>query len=358
MTISTAAGIISQVPTQFTRAKEGGDLFFFPSTVHKHSENNVDFEIRLCPALEQKPVLPTPRFETAPLLEAIKKKISDPFMPPYNTGLYIGEMKDELEENEYVVLLNKFAVVEGHFLLITKKFESQTSPLSPSDLVTTYRLLQESKKQGRNIFAFYNCGDNSGASQPHKHLQLIPCPDGDAPPIERLARTARLESPDKPFMISSLPHAHYILRLPQHLSTLASNSPTDLAQLETVLSGAFITLLDLVFSTLRHLEQDGSKPARPSYNAILTLDHLHLVPRFRESYSLSSSAPAPASHLEIASNKDDVVSVNSLGFAGMFLVKSQEQLEKVQKEGLARILTSVGCESGKWDDLVTGVVLD
>jgi sulfate adenylyltransferase (ADP) / ATP adenylyltransferase len=45
----------------------------------------------------------------------------DPFLPPF-TSLLVGEMKDELEEDGegYNVLLNKFALVRGHFLLVTK----------------------------------------------------------------------------------------------------------------------------------------------------------------------------------------------------------------------------------------------
>ena len=38
-------------------------------------------------------------------------------------------------------------------------------------------------------------GENSGASQPHKHVQFIPVDeDYDAPPIEELAKNAQLES--------------------------------------------------------------------------------------------------------------------------------------------------------------------
>jgi ATP adenylyltransferase/5',5'''-P-1,P-4-tetraphosphate phosphorylase II len=42
-------------------------------------------------------------------------------MPPF-TSLLVGGMKDELEEDGegYNVLLNKFALVRGHFLLVTK----------------------------------------------------------------------------------------------------------------------------------------------------------------------------------------------------------------------------------------------
>ncbi len=36
-------------------------------------------------------------------------------------------------------------------------------------------------------------GDRSGASQPHKHLQFFPTQTEDGPPIECLARAARID---------------------------------------------------------------------------------------------------------------------------------------------------------------------
>lgn len=38
-------------------------------------------------------------------------------------------------------------------------------------------------------------GDNSGASQPHKHIQFIPFEDKDGPPLEKLARKAQIQFP-------------------------------------------------------------------------------------------------------------------------------------------------------------------
>lgn len=133
-----------------------------------------------------------------------------------------------------------------------------------------------------------------------------------------------------------------------------------------MLAGAYITLLDLVISLLRHTDHESSSDAqtrgaaatRPSYNMIMTTEHIHMIPRLKESYSLSTSGPASESHQEIFLNKDDVISVNSLGFAGMLMVKSEEQLAHVKKESVARILTGVGCKPGEWDDMATGVVLD
>ena len=87
-----------------------------------------------------------------------------------------------------------------------------------------------------------------------------------------------------------------------------------------------MTLLDQVISTVRHTPDHP--PGLPSYNVILTLRHLYLVPRRQEEHELSETG--------------DKLSVNALGFAGMLLVKSEKELEAVKKEGCANILLNVG----------------
>jgi ATP adenylyltransferase len=71
----------------------------------------------------------------------------------------------------HVCLLNKFNVVNHHLLLITRAFESQESLLTQADFEALAFCLEEF-----DSLAFYNSGSAAGASQPHKHLQLIPLP--------------------------------------------------------------------------------------------------------------------------------------------------------------------------------------
>lgn len=232
----------------------------------------------------------------------------------------------------------------------------------PSELLQSYLLIAAARKARREIFAFYNCkwftnvtrlaivilkvylgGDNSGASQPHKHLQFLPLENEDGPPIEILARDTNLEAPgkfdafinesysyhlaDRPFSLSKLPYANHVHRFPQRLY---SSSPD---KIEEVLARAFLSLLDLGITTIRH---DPTYPSgRPSYNVIITLEHMYLIPRRQESYTLESG---------------DKLSVNALGFAGMLLVKSEAELEAVKKEKLENILSGVGLKSV--DDLL------
>ncbi|RPD76759.1 HIT-like protein [Lentinus tigrinus ALCF2SS1-7] len=323
--MATHKEILAKLEKNFDSARESGDLLFFPSEVHTHAENGVEFQIRLCPALQNKPRLPTPDFsKDAPSPAAQEKKRHDPFAPPYVPALYLGEVRDESEGHEYVILFNKYSVVPHHFMLVTKAdFQSQTSPLLPADLVQVYLFLLAAKALGRKYFAFYNCGDLSGASQPHKHVQLIPL-DDDGPPVEKLARATKLDRESAPFSLAALPYANHVRRLPSSLS-----STTDFDTLEQALAGAFIPLLDLAFQTVRH---DASYPAgTPSYNVFLTLEHMHVVPRRQEAHTLAGTG--------------EQLSVNALGFAGMLLVKSERELEAVREEGVTKILRGVALEA-------------
>ena len=68
------------------------------------------YEIRLCPALQDKPHLPPPDFSTGEKKEeegtqTQTEKKRDPFAPPYVPNLLLGEVRDELEGREYVVLV-------------------------------------------------------------------------------------------------------------------------------------------------------------------------------------------------------------------------------------------------------------
>ncbi|KAG5720290.1 5',5'''-P-1,P-4-tetraphosphate phosphorylase 2 [Termitomyces sp. T112] len=311
------AEIISSISNKFIEARECGELLFFPSTICKHEDLGVQFEVRLCPALQKKPVA-----EVDLAKEKIKEGTQfDAFTPPYNPSLHVGDLEDDGGTN-YVVLLNKFALLPDHFLLVTKEFQSQTSPLMPPDLVQTYFLLAEARKLGKQYFAFYNCGEHSGASQPRKHIQFIPVHDKN-PPIEVLAKAANLEVQDKPFSLTALPYAHYVFRFPNQLPSYTQD------KIEQVLSSAFLSLLDLVVSTVR-LDPEYP-PGRPSYNVLITLEHMHLIPRKQDVYTIPETGYK--------------VSVNALGFAGMLLVKSNEELKALEKESVGTVLLSLGLKN-------------
>jgi len=82
-------------------------------------------------------------------------------------------------------------------------------------------------------------------------------------------------------------------------------------------------------STIRHAPDYPA--GNPSYNVIITLEHIHLIPRRYENFVIPESG--------------DAISVNALGFAGMLLVKTDEELECVKRYGIGIILREVGLKS-------------
>lgn len=131
------------------------------------------FQLRYCPSLAKKPT---------PKNDAIPKKPFDPFANP-PPSLHITDIPSK--NPSHLLVLNKFPIIAEHFILATKPNKQQTHALEQDDLEATYACLkawQEESKQ-RRLFAFFNSGEHSGASQPHRHLQFLPLEnmrDGEA----------------------------------------------------------------------------------------------------------------------------------------------------------------------------------
>lgn len=135
--------------------------------------------------------------------------------------------------------------------------------------------------------------------------------------------------------VSGRAGAGFQLPLPYANFTALLDLPSDPAQVAAYLGDRFLLLLDLMIDHLRRLaEVDPAQlkngPVRLSnlsYNVVMTTSYMHLVPRSQERFKAPSG-------LEI--------SINSLGFAGMVLVKEQDALEEVKKVGVIGVLKEVG----------------
>ncbi|CAG7846380.1 SubName: Full=Uncharacterized protein {ECO:0000313/EMBL:CCA69052.1} [Serendipita indica DSM 11827] len=379
VSVLSPSQVIDSLEKAVENAKIRGDLKSYESFVEDVVDAGIKYQIRLCPALAQKHKerAPTPNIAPdASNITAVVQTITqtDPFLPPFNS-LHIGEMRDVLEEDSvegYNVLLNKFALVKGHFLLVTKEYESQAHPLTPSQLVQTYLLLLAAHTRNRPFFAFFNCGILSGASQPHKHIQFFP---GQAP-IERLAKAAKVENEGMSLAHLLFLNSHsrrissdwtrmsFLLLKPfvDGSSTAESSDEAREAvdRLSAELAMSFMAILDEMYQTIRvhahHSTTDtnssagnganlevasafeGGGPSTPSYNVVMTLEHIYLFPRTAEKYTPTSSS----SNLTL--------SINSLGFAGMLLVKSEEERALVKEIGITSILRRVGMEPLKEED--------
>lgn len=225
---------------------------------------------------------------------------SNPFLP-HDPDLFVADVS-----NTHIALLNKFNVIDHHLLIVTRTFVPQEALLDLDDFEAWLACLAEIDGLG-----FYNGGAAAGASQPHKHLQLVPLPLGDANtplPMETLLGTA----PAGPGIVTvpALPFAHAFARLDSAAGTATARAALALYDTMRAALGIGAT------------KGDGTTQQSAPYNLLLTRRWMLLVPR-----SVESAAG---------------ISVNSLGFAGSFFVRDTEQMETLQRVGPMSVLAGVG----------------
>ena len=275
-------GAQSSIPTQQGFVPDGG----------------VRFLVRLASSLQRK----DEEKRKAQQQAAASPENANPFLP-YDEDLFVADVSDT-----HVALLNKFNVVEHHLLVVTRQFEDQQSALSSLDFEAVWRCMAEFES-----LAFYNAGAISGASQGHKHLQLVPLPlasSGPPVPIEpALPATDRTECIE---LSPRLPFSHAFARLdPSWLV-----SPEEAAIRTHSLYRAMLSTLGL--SGDGNCETGG---ATGPYNLLATRNWMLLVPRAGE---LFESVP-----------------INALGFAGALLVRSHHELATLKARGPMTALRQV-----------------
>lgn len=229
----------------------------------------------------------------------------NPFLPP-EPDLLVGEVS-----GTHLAVLNKFNVIEEHLLIVTRGYVCQEMLLDGADFAALADCMNEFPALG-----FYNGGQAAGASQPHKHLQLVPlplAPDGPEVPVEPLLRG--VPSASVPVRVPGLPFRTAFARLREPSDPSAAVGAGEL--LETYRALLQAAGLHGVKSA------DGVRQSRP-YNLLVTARWMLLVPRSRE--------------------HDDSLSVNALGFAGSLFVRNDEELERVRRRGPMAILKAVSVE--------------
>lgn len=132
------------------------------------------FQLRYCPILSRKPTGQQAGIEQQDGGKGLQKcRKPDPFENP-SAELLVAEISGG--RSTHNLILNKYPVIPQHFILATKEYKEQTDLLEEDDLNVTYECLKEWEKGGpdKQLFAFFNSGDHSGASQGHRHLQFLP----------------------------------------------------------------------------------------------------------------------------------------------------------------------------------------
>lgn len=276
-----------------------GALHSIPTKSTVIEQNGIHFLVRVLANLARKAEVKQREQQTGTTSQNF-----NPFLP-YDRDLFVTDLSDT-----HVCLLNKYNVVDHHLLIITREFEEQETLLTFKDFEALGFCLTEIEGLG-----FYNSGKLAGASQHHKHLQLVPLPllpTGENIPIESAFKAAIWHGSIAHSPV--LPFRHVMIRL----------------NWDTALSAQQIaqTMLDAYYSLLIALDLYNAADSmfQGAYNLLVTRNWMLLVPRRQEEFG---SIP-----------------VNSLGFAGTLFVRNQQQLEQLQTIGPLNLLQGVAVAVG------------
>lgn len=258
----------------------------------------VDFLVRRLSSLEHK--------------EEAKQaaKPANPFLP-HEPDLFVADISAS-----HFALLNKFNVIAHHLLIVTRRFVDQETLIDADDFHALAACMREI-----DGLAIYNGGPVGGASQPHKHLQLVPLPfieQGPPVPMEVLfgaaaGRTGMLRVPGLPFR-----HA---------FAWLDAGCFGDIESAAVRLEGVYRALL--AAAGLGGMRVGSEERQSAPYNLLATRRWMLLVPRSREHY--------------------DSVPVNSLGYAGSMFVRDEAQRRMLKAAGPMGVLAAVALPEMKPD---------
>lgn len=235
----------------------------------------------------------------------------NPFLP-YDPDVFVANISPT-----HVGLLNKFNVIDHHLLIVTRAFEHQETLLSLNDFGALWTCMAEF-----DGLAFYNGGTIAGASQPHKHLQMLPLPlAGEGPGVAMEPILQAGGDKDTIHAVGGLPFAHAFTRLdPTLMDPTLSNQPST----ANTLRQRYLAMLEGFALTTAEHDTDARK-TKP-YNLLVTRKWMLLVPRSRECFAS--------------------ISINALGFAGSLFVRDTAQVDMIRRHGPMTVLQTVGYPAG------------
>ncbi|KAF3931568.1 hypothetical protein ABW19_dt0208745 [Dactylella cylindrospora] len=357
----------SLVFVTYRRALRAGALTFSETEVHNIAYNGINYQIRYAPNLLKKPISSSqPQNPEHQAPNPIAK--SNPFLPP-SPALYITA----IPRNHYLVL-NKFPVIPGHFILATNEFEKQSCPLSVGDMEGVLSVLRgwgsdnidgellEESKEYRCLYGFFNSGRESGASQPHRHLQFVPLKESEMEELwanrmfsSNAGEDGVIEGKVGETVLryqSKIMYKHFFTPIPPDCS------PTDLW-------GMYSTLLSLAEYTLFHPTTPASQvieevnqtwdalslTQRPmdvdvpfSYNMSFTKGWMGIVPRTTETVYVVDKEEDSGVEIDEVKIKCPGLNLNGTVMAGMTLIRTRKELDIVldDPESIARTMGGIG----------------
>ncbi|WP_114992868.1 ATP adenylyltransferase [Synechococcus sp. UW179A] len=225
----------------------------------------------------------------------------NPFLP------WDSQLEVERIRNNHVLILNKYPVERGHMLLITQDWASQVHWLQPDD----WRALVLVDNDSTGLW-FFNSGPRAGASQPHRHLQLLPRHPG-----ERIC--PRLSWFKERLLVPKGSTGDRSIFDPLINSCVIAERP-----LTSNPDDEGIILHDLYRSLASQLglgDRFTQQPPAVPYNLLLTRSWMALIRRSRD--------------------RVKGFSVNALGFAGYLLATQRSELAWLKSHGGEQLLRQV-----------------
>lgn len=285
---------------QSERARQTGALEPFATTERRVVDRGVQFVVRRAESLARKAADSRDNSED----DESRAAKPNPFVD-YDRDLFVATVSPT-----HICLLNKFPVMVRHLLIVTRTVEDQESLLNRRDFEALFACLADVDGLG-----FYNGGKLAGASQPHKHLQLVPLPLGrDGPPLPMEAALAAAREGQCVDAVPGVPFHHAFAWLDPNLEERHQ-------QAAAAAHGFYCQMLDALFPAAADAAWKREQRQPGPYNLLVTRRWMLLVPR---SGARFASIP-----------------VNALGYAGSFFIWSDEQAKALLANGPMTVLAAV-----------------
>ena len=262
------------------KAVNSGAVIPLDTIKYRLNDQFCDYELRYLKS-------PIPRY----LIEYGPKK--NPFIP-WDTRLEIQPVK-----NKHTLILNKYPVQLGHMLLITNNWKPQNGWLNIDDFEAIINVDNDTTG-----LWFFNSSKEAGASQPHRHFQLLPRHSKESVcPRYKWFCSLLNNKIDNTSSIS-----HCISIKPRN-----KNRNFDYNDLynsyKSMINEMKLGEIDII-----------KKPLKP-YNLLITSEWIALITR--------------------ETDQSNGFSINALGFAGYFLGTTKSNVDSLIKFGPEEILKDV-----------------
>ena len=268
-----AVGFWEEVVDRAESALAAGAMHSFECELEYVQHEGVEFVLRVATKF--------PQGETARgRTDAAPKLPGNPFLSP-DPRLVVRDVTAT-----HRAMLNKFSVLREHLLVVTREFEEQRTPLTERDFEALAVCMADAE-----VLAFFNGGAEAGASQPHKHLQVVTLP---LSPRHSIPMDTLLERDQ-----DRLPFRHAFARFQPGQAARPAEARA-------------------IYQRL--LREAGVEPPQP-YNLLVTHEWMLVVPRARDKY--------------------EGISINSLAFSGSFFVRDAQHASVIAAAGPMNVLKSV-----------------